>query len=213
VDYPRYDPASPLTPLTPAELDGLDRLLQALPADGVMTLDGVDGYLTALLVAPQAWLATWPTADWLPLVWGGDGPGGPDEAAPFPSKRQKKATVVLLLRHLRHLAEVLARDPQNWEPVFSVAERGADELVDARDWCAGFLQAVDLAPSDWAALWDDAELGPALAPLLLLGGGLEGEAPSEPDDDAEDLEDPGVCDRLSRAVPEGVLALHGRPRG
>ena len=77
VDYPRYDPASPVTPLTAAELDALDALLQALPADGAMTLDGLDGYLTALLVGPPALLATWPTADWLPLVWGGDGEAGP----------------------------------------------------------------------------------------------------------------------------------------
>ena len=72
VDYPHYDPASAVTPLSAAELDALDALLQALPADGVMSLDGVDGYLTALVVGPPAMLAALPTADWLPLVWGGD---------------------------------------------------------------------------------------------------------------------------------------------
>lgn len=209
MDYPRYDPHSAVTPLTPAELQALDALLQGLPADGVMTLDGVDGYLTALLVGPPSLLAGLATADWLPLVWGGDAGSGPDEAAPFASKRQRKNTVVMLLRHLRHLAQQLEESPDQWEPIFSIAEHGADEWVDARDWCTGFLQAVDLQPQAWAAAWSD----PALAPVLLLGGGLEGvPLPAAPTGEAAepDLEDAAVCDELSRAVPEAVLQLHAK---
>jgi uncharacterized protein len=204
VDYPRYDPASPVTPLSAAELDALDALLQALPADGVMSLDGVDGYLTALLVGPPEVLGTLATADWLPLVWGGDGDDGAAAAAPFASKRQRKMTVVMLLRHLRHLAEQLAQVPDRWEPIFSIAEQGADEWADARDWCTGFLQAVDLQPAAWGDAWAD----PALAPLLVLGGGLEGVTPATGDD--ADPDDPAVCDRLSRAVPDAVLQLRAR---
>ena len=82
------------------------------PSDGAMTLDGLDGYLTALVVGPPAVLATWPTADWLPWVWGGDGETGPAGAVPpssfpFASKRQRKTTVVMVLRHLRHLSQQL----------------------------------------------------------------------------------------------------------
>ena len=202
MDYPRYDPSSPVTPLTAAEVDGLDRLLQGLPADGVMTLDGADGYLTALQVGPPVMLATLPTADWLPWVWGGDGAGGAEEAAPFNSKRQRKATVVLLLRHLRHLGAQLATAAATWEPIFSIAEQGTQEWADARDWCTGFLQAVDLMAQAWGADWAD----PMLAPLLLLGGGLEGVSTST----ADDLDDPETVDRLSRAVPDAVLHLHAR---
>jgi uncharacterized protein len=223
VDDPRYDPASPVTPLTAAELDALDALLQALPSDGAMTLDGLDGFLTALVVGPPAVLATWPTADWLPWVWGGDGAAGAAEAAPFApfpfaSKRQRKTTVVMLLRHLRHLSQQLTESPATWEPIFSIAEQGgsqaAGEWVDARDWCTGFLQAVDLQPEAWGDTWQDPASAPLLAPLLVLGGGLEGVSPAV-DADA-DLDDPAVCDRLSRAVPEAVLHLlarHAPPPG
>jgi uncharacterized protein len=215
VDYPDYDPASAVTPLTAAELGALDTLLQTMPADGAMSLDGLDGYLTALIVGPGDLLKQLPTAEWLPLVWGGDGPGGNDAAPPFASKRQRKATVVMVLRHLRHISQQVLQAPQDWEPIFSVAEKGADEWADARDWCTGFLQAVDLLPSAWEAAWDDPALGPALAPLLVLGGGLADEpaAPAAPDgdtdegDDAGDLDDPEVCDGLSRAVPDAVLRL------
>lgn len=210
VDYPRYDPASAVTPLSPAELDALDALLQALPADGAMTLDGLDGYLTALIVGPPAVLAGLPTAEWLPGVWGGDGQVGPAEAAPsapfpFVSKRQRKTTVVMVLRHLRHLSQQLGESPATWEPIFSIAEQGAEERVDARDWCTGFLQAVDLRPEAWGDSWQNPAEASLLAPLLVLGGGLEGVTPAA-DADA-DLDAPAVCDRLSRAVPDAVLHL------
>lgn len=199
MDYPRYDPDSPVTPLAPAELEALDRLLQALPADGAMSLDGVDGFLTALLVGPPEPLAQWPTADWLPWVWGGDGPLGHAEATPFASKRQRKDSVVLLLRHLRHVAAQLQGEAAEWEPVFDVAEQGPDEWADARGWCAGFLQAVDLQPDAWAPAFASIDA----APLLALGGGLEGVDCAITLDDSDLAE----VDRLSRAVPDVVLAL------
>ena len=196
---PQYDPASPLSPLSPAELDALDALLQKLPADHAMTLDGADGFLTAWLAGPPALLKERATAEWLPWVWGGDADGDDEEPATFPfhSNRQRKDTVVQLLRHLRHIAAQLEA-PAAWEPIFSIAEQGPDEWVDAREWCMGFLQAVDLLPDAWACDWAADEL----QPLLTLGGGLDSHAgvPAE-------LGDPAVCDELSRAVPDAVLAL------
>lgn len=208
MDYPRYDPKSPVTPLTEAEIQALDQLLLALPADGTMTLDGLDGYLTALLVGPPTLLADRPTEDWLPPVWGGDGPRGMAEATPFASMRQRKNTVVMVLRHLRHLSQQLNEAPAAWEPIFSVAEDSNEERVDARDWCAGFLQAVDLQPEAWGEVWADA----ALVPLLTLGGGLEGSAVEPLSPAVEAGEDLAQLDALSRAVPDLVLALLARRR-
>ena len=200
---PQFDPASPLSPLSPAELDGLDRLLQKLPADNAMTLDGADGFLTAWLVGPPHLLQR-PTGEWLLWVWGGDADGDDEEPAlfPFHSKRQRKDTVVQLLRHLRHIASQLDT-PASWEPIFSIAEKGPEEWADARDWCAGFLQAVDLHPQDWATAWADPALLEQAVPLLGLGGGVEA-APPVPGPADDDLE---AVDALSRAVPEAVLAL------
>ena len=81
---------------------------------------------------------------------------------------------------------------------------GADEWADARDWCTGFLQAVDLMPGAWG----DAFADPTLIPLLQLGGGLPGlETPALPDD-----EDLAAVDQQSRAVPDAVLQLRQRLR-
>ena len=201
VHYPQYDPGSALTPLTAAELNALDGLLQKLPVDNAMSLDGLDGYLTALAIGAPDTLSM-PTADWLPPVWGGDAAGA-DEATPFATRRQRKTTVVMALRHLRHLSQQLQAAPAAWEPIFSIAETDRDEWADAREWCMGFLQAVDLHPQVWGDVWAD----PALAPLLLLGGGLEGQGVATPTLGAPDLDDPAVCDELSRAVPDAVLHL------
>ena len=205
MQYPSYDPQSPITPLAAEEIAALDTLLQRIDSDMAMSLDGFDGYLTAFAIGPAA-LREMPTSDWLPLIWGGD-PAGTDEAAPeaapFATKRQRKNTVVMALRHLRHLSGLLRNQPDDWEPIFSIADQGADELVDAREWCMGFLQAVDLMPDAWGQAWSET----AMAPLLTLGGGLEGAAAVG---DASDLDDPAVCDELSRAVPDAVLQLQAQ---
>ena len=205
MQYPSYDPQSPITPLAAEEIAALDTLLQRIDSDMAMSLDGFDGYLTAFAIGPAA-LREMPTSDWLPLIWGGD-PAGTDEAAPeaapFATKRQRKNTLVMALRHLRHLSGLLRNQPDDWEPIFSIAEQGADELVDAREWCMGFLQAVDLMPDAWGQAWSET----AMAPLLTLGGGLEGAAAVG---DVSDLDDPAVCDELSRAVPDAVLQLQAQ---
>ncbi|MEO5734029.1 MAG: UPF0149 family protein [Rubrivivax sp.] len=204
MDDPAYDPHSRVTPLTAAELEGLERSLLQMSekADqGVMSLDGLDGYLTAIAVAPAALLVDVPSGDWLPLIWGGD---SVDHApAPFASRRRRKDTVVLVMRHLRHISHQLQADSQAWEPIFSIAEQGANEWVDARDWCAGFLQAVDLLPSLWDGLFDD----PERHCIVRLGGGLDGIEVADGNSTEIDLEDPASCDALSRLVPDAVLQL------
>jgi len=209
MDYPSYDPKSPNTPLTAEELAGLDHLLTTLPADGSMTLDGMDGYLTALLVGPPL-LDQIAASEWLPVIWGGDQEPAP---APFASNQKRKRTTVLVLRHLRSIEAALAEAPDSWEPVFSVAEvpgSAGEELADATDWCLGFLAATDLAPQAWAPLFADPELGPALATIAWLGGETEVGADVDDRPDAEELEDPQLRDQLSRAAADAVLKLWAR---
>ena len=207
MDYPSYDPKSPNTPLTEEELASLDDLLTNLPADGSMTLDGMDGFLTALLVGPAAIGAS---SEWLPVIWGGDQEPAP---APFASNQKRKRTTVLVLRHLRSIEAALSGPPDAWEPVFSVAEvpgSQGEELADATDWCMGFLAATDLAPAAWAPLQADPEIGPGLATIAWLGGDVDVVADAEDRPSDEELDDPQVRDQLSRAAADIVLKLWAR---
>jgi len=207
MDYPSYDPKSANTPLTEEELASLDDLLTNLPSDGSMTLDGMDGYLTALLVGPTPIGAS---SDWLPAIWGGDAEPAP---APFASNQKRKRTTVLVLRHLRSIEAALSGPPDAWEPVFSVAElpgTQGEELADATDWCLGFLAATDLAPDAWARLQADPEIGPGLATIAWLGGDVDVAADSEDHPSDEELDDPQVRDQLSRAAADVVLKLWAR---
>ncbi len=208
--YPDYQPALDSPRLSDDELQALDDQLAALDREGAMNIEALDGYLTALLLAPTP-VSRLRGADWLPAVWGGDGPGSEaSEApeAPFASGRQKKRVIVGVLRHLHDLDVALHRQPEQWEPVFSVAQDGEEELADAEDWCIGFLQATTLDLEGWGALFDDPVLGPLLTPVGLLGGDEAALPPAE----RERLADPVHRDALSRALPDAVLALAGRMR-
>ncbi len=203
MDYPQFDPKFNSDPLDDAELDDLDQLLQSLAGETVMNIEAMDGYLTALVVGPPV-LPRLRSADWLPAVWGGDGESaGP---APFASQKQRKRAALLVLRHLGALRRQLQGDPADWQPVFSIAEINEREMVDAEDWCAGFLQATAFEPEAWGRLFDDAKLGPALLPLALLGMDESGLTQA----DQERLADPGQRDALSRAVVDAVLALRAQ---
>ena len=200
MQIPDYQPALDAPPLTDDELAALDALLDALPGDAAMNVEMLDGYLTALLLAPTP-VAKRRAADWMPPVWGG--------GDPFASGKQRKHAVVAVLRHL-HAIDVALRDtPDAWEPVFSVAESpDGDEQVDAEDWCIGFLQATAQEPEDWGALFDDPRFAALLVPLALLGGDESGLSET----DRARLADDDERDALSRAVPDAVLALAQRAR-
>ena len=204
MDYPDYDPTLDTPPLSDDELADFDAVLAALPSDNPMNIEAMDGYLTGLLLGPHG-LQRLRSVDWMPAVWGGDGAG----TAPFASGRQRKKAAQSVLRHL-HAIDVQLRDaPQHWQPVFSIAEGAdgeGDELVDAEDWCIGFLQAVALDTESWEKVFEDAELGPLMVPLALLGG----DDSSLPEADAARLADPQQRDELSRAVVDAVLALQAR---
>ena len=206
MQYPDYKPALDNPPLSDAELQALDDQLTALGQRALeppMNVEMLDGYLTALLLAPEP-VAQRPGAEWLPAIWGGDG----SDPAPFVSGKQKKHTIVLVLRHLHDIDQALRHHPERWEPIFSVAESADREWADAEDWCIGFLQATAADVEGWGQLFDDAQLGPLLLPIGLLGG----DEAQLPEADRARLADPEQRDALSRQVPDAVLALARRPR-
>lgn len=207
MSLPTYNPASDVLPLSDDELEQLDQMLAALPSDAAMTIEALDGYLSALLLSPQP-LASLAGEAWLPTVWG-QASGEPD---PFASAKQRKKLQMLVFRHLRALDAQWQVAPQQWQPLFSVAEDAGHEWIDAEDWCVGFMLGVDVAPHAWAARFEDPLWAGALAPIALLGGG-------DAEHDATTLQrlaNPSERETISREAVAGMLALlqrqqtHGR---
>ncbi|MEY4754912.1 MAG: hypothetical protein RJA44_2587 [Pseudomonadota bacterium] len=191
--HSQYNPALDNPPLSDAEFDELERTLDMLQHAESMDLECLDGYLTALLLAPQL-----PDSDiWVPLIWGG-------YEAPFSSGKQTKHFVQLVLRHMAAIDRQLKTDVEALEPIFSFTEVAGQELVDAELWCIGFLQATTLLPELWDAKFDDPELGDALAPIVLLGADPEQLTPQQ----QGLLSTPQGRDGLSRQVPDAIVELY-----
>ncbi len=125
MEYPQYRPQqADRLPLTDAELEALDGLLMELPTNAAMNIEGLDGYLTALLLSPQA-IEELPGAAWLPAIWGGD---GTEDPAPFKSGKQKKRVVLLTLRHL-HSSWLARRAPQDTAPTTARRRRSCRTIA------------------------------------------------------------------------------------
>ncbi|MFG6465300.1 UPF0149 family protein [Roseateles sp. BYS87W] len=204
MEYPHYNPASDNRPVSDEELEDLDELLAALPTDGALNIEALDGYLAGLLMTPGRNLADVPGAAWLPVVWGGD---GEPEPAPFTSGKQRKKVMMLVLRHLHSIDWAWTNRPQAWEPIFSVADgEGEDEdleFADAEDWAAGFLMAVDLAPEAWAPWFENGETAELLAPIAALGS----------PDGALAEGSMAARDEATRKIPDAMLALWALRKG
>lgn len=195
MDLPQYQPAkADYLPLTDDELSDLDDFLSELDSDAAMNIEALDGYLSAQLLSPLP-LSDKTGEAWMSPVWGG--------GDPFASGKQRKKVALLLLRHVHSLAVQWSTKQDEWEPIFSVAEDGEQQLVDAEDWCTGFMIGVDQDGEAWGPLFEHVKTAAALAPIALLGGDESQLSPAEQDK----LTDLHWRDALSREVPEGVLTL------
>lgn len=199
MNLPDYQPDLATPPLEEAEQAQLEALLQALPTDGAMDLEALDGYLCALLLAPTLP----PSAVWMPAVWGAEQPPQAGDATPFASGKQLKRCVQSVLRLMADQHRRLQADADTFEPVFSIAEMDGDEWVDAGIWCVGFLQGAALQPQVWDPLFADEAFGPLLAPVPLLAA-----LPEELDAAERGLvAQPEQRDTLSRQVAELIGPL------
>lgn len=110
-----------------------------------MLLTELDGFLTGLLVCPEAI----PTAEWMTAIWGMEVDGFP----PFedPLDVQWFANAVAARRD--EIARDLARG--RLQPILDVNERDGEVLWEY--WIDGFAEAVALRHDSWYTLANDPE--------------------------------------------------------
>ncbi|VWD62111.1 yecA family protein [Burkholderia lata] len=188
--------------LTQAEVDELDKfLLSGVTSDETLSLEGLDGYLTAIAAGPVTLLPS----EWLPGVWGPE----PDDAPAFDSIEQAQHVLDLLMRHYNGVIRSLECNPDEFAPVFGTVTYAdeAREYRDAEAWAAGFMQGVALSPRFWQPLFDDLQGRNWMRPLRLLGADERAFDEASPDE-ATLMLDPGGREILADRIPASIAAIY-----
>lgn len=138
--------------LTEEGLARLDYFL-ACQKDEVMMASELDGFLTGLLVCPEMSLPS----EWLPVVWGGEGPVFQD---------QTEANEILgLIMALYNDITTRLDDPDTYEPLI---EEDIDGTFLWELWAEGFGKAIALRPWAWSKFKDRPEDDPAAGAFMRL---------------------------------------------
>lgn len=187
----------PLPVLSDDEMDELsDFLLSEATFDETMMLDSLDGFLTAIVIAPEM-----PDSSvWLPKVWGLSESDEPK----FDSVAQAKRITGLIMRHLGSLVVSLQQDPDACEPIFdsAVYPDSEQEYIDAEMWAYGFMQGIGLQRQDWQAVFDDSSAAEMLRPIYLLG--TEDVTPVE----EALIATPSLREELAAQIPASIAGLY-----
>lgn len=191
------NPQRMMAPLSDEEMDELDQfLLSDAVSDETMTLDCLDGYLTAIVIGPTSLRLS----EWLSGIWGPQA----EDAPTFETMENAQHIHNLILRHMNGIIWSLQHDPDTFEPCFNtmVYPDSPRELMDGEMWAHGFIQGLSLCRQDWQPLFDDPQGNLWLRPLHLLGA--DEVLPEE-----ESLTRwPDQREALTKQIPSSIAALY-----
>jgi len=108
-----------------------------------MLLTELDGFLTGLLVGPEAI----PSGEWMTVIWGIESDGVP----PFEDPLDVQWFAGAVAARRDEIARDLARG--RLQPILDVDERDGEVLWEY--WIDGFAEAIALRPEVWATLAND----------------------------------------------------------
>lgn len=122
------------------------------PQPPAFTMDGLDGYLTALIVGPRFI----DPRKWIPAFVG-------DSALMAPEETVEARALQTLVAAYNAISTGLAETPDAWRP--RLAPRG-DGAFDPFFWWTGFLAGTEFAPRIWRpVLHGKPETGDIIAPI------------------------------------------------
>ena len=122
------------------------------PQPPAFTMDGLDGYLTALIVGPRFI----DPRKWIPLFVG-------DTALMAPEETVKARALQTLVAAYNAISTGLAETPDVWRPRLAPRDNGT---FDPFFWWTGFLAGTDFAPRLWRpVLQGHLETGDIIAPI------------------------------------------------
>jgi uncharacterized protein len=119
-----------------------------------MQISDLDGYLTAIVVGPELIMPS----EWLPVIWGSDGPK-------FRNGREAEQIINIVMARYNEIIRQMNNDAEQFEPIFWETKDGD---VIAMDWAEGFFDAVKLRPKQWSKLLKTTTGKSMMAPLIVL---------------------------------------------
>lgn len=164
-----------------------------------MLLTELDGFLTGLLVCPEAI----PPAEWMTVVWGMEADGVP----PFEDPLDVQWFAAAVAARHDEIARDLARG--KLQPILDVDERDGEVLWEY--WVDGFAEAIGLRPDAWQALADNPERSAPWSRLATLIEVAQGE--SDLDSVAVNALHDGAVSDLTDAVQRLYAAADGVASG
>ena len=153
-----------MAPLSTEELGELeDFLLSEELSDEALTLSGLDGYLTAIVIGPAAVS----TGRWLAGIWGAT----EDRSPVFTSRDQEQRVLELIMRHRSGIAWIFTFASEDFDPMLDTYPHrpGEREYLDYETWAMGFIRGMKLTSNEWQPLFNDVSMSDAWRPLHLLG--------------------------------------------
>jgi uncharacterized protein len=165
----------------------------------VMSPLELDGYLTGIVVTPQA-APILPSA-WMARLWGDDGPMFEDEAQINTVLGAVMIHYNSLIRDIdRGLKRLEAEHIVDYRPLFLSGDQKPTHDV-VRAWARGFWKAMALAPEIWSALAEDERTKIIVAPFVGFFD-LEELAPHETPADIDER-----LDGDAALIPRMILIL------
>lgn len=162
-----YDDQSQFMP--PLSQEEMDELASFLASDATsnetMTLDMLDGYLTAIAIGPS----NLDFEQWFPGIWG----SSEDDLPNFRTRADAQRIMDLIIRQMNEivsdLEEEMQSDLEAFAPIFDTLSVAGCEYDDAQMWAFGFMYGMELCRKDWQPIFDKHNGAEILGPILLLG--------------------------------------------
>ena len=172
------------------DLAPLDRFLRSdrVPATA-MKLSRLDGLLTGIAIGPELVMPS----EWMPLLWGGEGPI-------FDNVAEMQMIIGAVMSRYNEIVASLRQDPPSFAPVCGKGPNG--EWL-AEDWAGGFIDAVLLRQRSWTPLIKRNDGRALLMPILL----------SLPEEEVAGIEgfdfvrDPRLLTEVAELIPDAIVEI------
>ncbi len=162
-------------------------LSSAQVPDTTMSLEELDGFFCALIAGPETVLPS----EYMPYIWGGDGPA---EGPVYDSEAQLRFVLDLLMRYWNGIARRVAENITHPPFLF-----GADDADRGRDWATGFLGGLALRREAWVPLFQHGTANGLVHAIMAL-------YKSDPDVLGEPVT-PALRREIIEELPEIVLSI------